>query len=82
MTELIGTVGALCFALSGLPAAYEAIKAGFCSYSRPFLWLWLAGELCLMFYSAQIGAWTLWVNYLPNLLCLLVLFYYNTSKKD
>ncbi len=78
--NMLGIVGSVAFAISGAPAAYAAYKARKCTYSRPFLWLWLIGELSCLGYTAGIGAYVMWINYVPNMLCLLVLFTYNTAE--
>lgn len=51
MIELIGWLGAACFALCGLPQAYVCYKQGHGrGVSNLFMWIWLAGELLTMPY--------------------------------
>lgn len=78
MVELIGTVGSICFAISGIPAAYDAIKNRYCNYSWAFLGLWLIGEVLCSWYVLMKGVAALFYwNYLPNLACLLILICFN-----
>jgi uncharacterized protein with PQ loop repeat len=49
---LIGTLGSIAFALSGLPQAIKSIHDGHSKgISHGMLWLWLFGEVCMIFYS-------------------------------
>jgi hypothetical protein len=73
-------IGSFCFAISAIPAAWEAFQAGICHYSWPFLWLWLIGEINLVIYMIAKKEWVIaGLNYGINLLCLVVLFYFNAS---
>lgn len=76
-TDVIGIVGSICFAVSGLPPAYEAYKARSCSYSKLFLALWFVGESSCIIYAVAKGTYPLLLNYLPNMACLLILIRFN-----
>ncbi len=77
MIELVGTIGSLAFAISGVPAAYAAIKAKTCSYPKSFLALWGFAELLMIVYAFGASQHLLLFNYFPNLVCLAVLTYFN-----
>ena len=73
MTEVLGVIGSVCFAISGVPAAVEAIRKRTCAYNWSFLGLWFVGEACCIGYALLTGQWVLLLNYIPNMACLLVL---------
>lgn len=77
MTEILELVGALCFGISAVPAAFEAFRAKTAQYSWGFLALWAVGEICMIGWAAGTGHYTQLVNYLPNFSCLAVVAYYN-----
>jgi hypothetical protein len=78
MFEIIGMVGSIAFALSGVPAAYHALRDRHCAYPWGFLILWGIGEILCSIYALHQGADILvWFNYVPNFLCLCILGYFN-----
>ena len=80
MTEIIGFIGSVAFAISGIPAACAAYKDRSCTYPWAFLGLWGLGESLCSIYVLSKGADTLfWYNYLPNAICLIVLMRYNNA---
>ncbi len=82
MIDIIGLIGSVCFAVCGIPAAMEAYKAKYCNYNKIFLSLWLTGELACIIYAIGISKPILLINYGGNLICLLVIIYYNKSKQN
>ncbi len=74
---ILAFVGSCAFAVSAIPAAYEAYKAGTCTYNGEFLACWALGELCYLVYMPMTGQYTLLLNYIPNFICLLIIMYYN-----
>lgn len=51
MIEFIGWLGSVCFAVCGAPQAYHCYKTGNGKgISKPFIWIWLAGEILTMPY--------------------------------
>ena len=77
MMEVVGILGSICFALCGVPAAYEAWKFKTCSYSWPFLLMWMIGEVLTSAYVIYLMDWILLFNYAANFICLLIIMYYN-----
>lgn len=79
MTELIGWIGSIMFALCGLPQAILCIQQGHSKgVSRAFLGMWLVGELCFIFFTlAKFGTIPqLLLNYLVNLVFVIVIGFY------
>ena len=81
MLETVGIVGSVCLALCGVPLVLEAWRTGKCSYAWWFLILWIVGEAATLIYTGFRGEWILWLNYIPNLLCLIILFFYNQNSE-
>lgn len=51
MLELIGWLASLCFALCSIPQALQCYRQGHgIGLNKPFMWIWLAGELLMMPY--------------------------------
>ncbi len=81
MIELIGLLGSICFALCGVPAAWEAYKNKHCHFAWGFLWLWAVGEILTLIYVLAVQEWILLLNYGVNLICIIILMYYNQRCK-
>ena len=86
MIEFIGWIGALMFALCALPQAVKSFKEGHSrGLSDLFLWVWLIGELCTIFYVIKsTNDIILLTNYFLNLGTLLIImkFKYLERKSD
>lgn len=80
MIDLVGYIGSICFAICGIPPAVEAIRKGYCEYPKSFLWLWFIGEIATTIYVIAIAKYILLINYIVNLLCLMVLLWKNRSR--
>ena len=85
MIELVGYVGALCFAFCAMPQAIKCHREKSADgLSWLFLILWLVGEICVSIYTYfTIGMLNpLMLNYAGNLIFLTVMIYYkvNPSK--
>ena len=77
MIEVVGWVGAICFSICALPQAYKTWKIKHADdLSALFLWLWTIGEVCMLVYVWPRQDWPLIVNYVFNLVCLIVILYY------
>lgn len=77
MLDTIGYIGAICFALSALPQAYDCYKNKTAKgLSTWFLMLWLIGEVAMLIYVVPKGDKPLILNYILNLSCLLVILKY------
>lgn len=79
LLNLLGWIGAFCFAVSAFPDTYRALK----SKQKPhhkwdLLMLWWTGELCTMLYFGI--KYTIFdpvmLNYLFNFGCLCIIIYY------
>lgn len=79
MGEVLGWLGAMCFAACGVPQAWKCYKDGHAEgLSLWFMLLWLGGEV---FYVAAILidfgfiAWMMF-NYAANFVCIMVMGWY------
>jgi len=78
VVNLIGWIGALCFAVCAAPQAYKSYKQKSSEgISLIFLSLWFIGELFTLFYVAMTTQQLpLILNYIFNILCLAVIIFY------
>lgn len=70
MTNVLGWVGSVCFALCGAPQAAKCVWQGHArGLSLWFLGLWLAGEICYVAAVLTEFGWVAWmmVNYTLNI---------------
>jgi uncharacterized protein with PQ loop repeat len=78
--ELIGWIGAACFALCALPQAIQCYKQKHANgLNNLTLILWLIGEILTILYVLDKGAndlLPLFFNYVVNILLLMVILYY------
>lgn len=84
MIELIGMIGAICFALSGIPQAVKSIIDGHSNgISHGTIWLWLIGEFAMLSYA--FGKYSndliLIINYLANFFVVAVIAFYKYKPK-
>ena len=83
MLETIGYIGAACFALSAVPQAYKSFKEG---HSKGVSWglliLWSLGEICLLIYTLPKQDYPLIVNYVSNLILLIVILKYKFKPRN
>ena len=80
--ELIGWLGNLLLALCALPAAILAIKRGNCDHIGVSLMIpWTAGEVFALYYALQFESVPLNMNYVANLVFLVVLWYYKIWRR-
>ena len=80
--ELIGWIGSICFALSGIPQAYKCYRAGHSrGLSWGFLGLWFIGECFTLVYIIPTGNVPLIFNYSFNFLVLCVLLRYKIWER-
>lgn len=75
--EVIGWLGAVCFALCGAPQAWLSWKQG---HSEGISWgllgLWFIGEVCTLVYVIPKGHLPLLFNYLGNLIFVSLIIRY------
>lgn len=77
MLDIIGWIGAFCFAVCGLPQAYAAYKKGNSEgVSLPFLVLWGLGEILTLIYMLPKQDYPVIFNLLVNLFFILVIMRY------
>ena len=83
MIEFVGWLGAILFALCGAPQAYKSyIDKHSHGLSWGFLGMWLAGEVCVLFYVAMTTMDTILIaNYVANLLILYVILYFKIKPE-
>ncbi len=82
MLDFIGWMGAVLFAVCGLPQAYQSIKDG---HSRGLNWFfllcWLFGEIFTIIYIWPKQDWPLLFNYLMNLAFLGIMVKYKIWER-
>lgn len=78
MVDIIGWIGAICFSVCAAPQAYKSYKEKSSEgISILFLGLWYVGELfTLMYVSLTTAQLPLIVNYVFNIICILIIIYY------
>jgi uncharacterized protein with PQ loop repeat len=78
MVELLGWLGAVCFAICGLPQTVKVVKDGHGNgLSKIFLWLWFWGEVSTLIYVClSTFSWPLFFNYTVNLTFLVIMLKY------
>lgn len=77
MLELIGWIGAICFALCAVPQAWLSIKNGHShGVAWGFLTLWMVGEICTIIYVLPKQHWPLLFNYVFNIIFVAIIIYY------
>ena len=76
--EVIGWIGAILFALCGIPQAWKAYKDGHSDgLSWSFLLMWFGGEvLTIAYVLTKSDVAPLLLNYILNLVCLLTMLNY------
>ena len=77
--EVIGWIGNVCLSICGVPQAWQCYKAGNSNgLSVGFILLWATGELLTFSYilSFEKTTWPLIVNYMTNILVLMVMIRY------
>jgi uncharacterized protein with PQ loop repeat len=83
--SIIGVLGAICFALSGLPQAIKSWKDGHSNgIATATVWLWLIGELFTLIYtySKYPNDYILILNYLSNVILVGIVFKYKYWKRN
>lgn len=81
--ELIGWIGAMAFTFCAVPQAYKSIKDGHSNgLSIYYLLLWLTGEIFTIIYVIPQGKLPLTVNYIGNLIVLLVILKYKFYPRE
>jgi len=82
MLELIGWIGSIAFAISGLPQAIYSYKQG---HSRGItwglIWCWWVGEWFSLIYVIPLGKLPLIINYLGNIVFVGVITYYKIWER-
>lgn len=80
--EIIGWIGAILFSVCGLPQAWQCAKDGHArGLNWAFLLLWLGGEIFTIIYIWDKPDLPLKVNYMVNLLYLIVMIRYKLKER-
>lgn len=75
--EIIAAIGSLMLAVCGLPQAIKSWRMGSAEgVSLVMLMLWLVGEILLGIYVSLIGQFVMLINYLSNVIIVLVILRY------
>ena len=81
---IIGTIGAIAFALSGLPQAVKSWRDGHSNgIAHGTVWLWMIGEASMIAYALYFYPldFVLIANYTLNLILVSIIFKYKYWKK-
>lgn len=80
--EIIGWIGAFCFAVCAIPQAWMCYRNGHANGMSPYLLiLWAGGEICTLAYVLPKGDWPLIFNYLCNMVSLGVICLYKLKPR-
>ena len=80
--EVIGWIGSFLFAICGAPLAYSAWKNKKSEVDILFLNLWFFGEVLTLAYVVYTEPLLpLIANYVFNILCIMVVYYYKWRGK-
>lgn len=79
MWDILGYIASFCFIVCGFPQLILCVKQGHGDgISHGFMWLWLLGELALVFYTSLGLGWNipLFLNAsLCSIICLIIMKY-------
>lgn len=81
---IIGTIGAIAFALSGLPQAVKSWRDGHSNgIAHGTVWLWMIGEVSMITYAIYFypNDLVLIANYTVNLILVSIIFKYKYWNK-
>ena len=82
MLDFAGWIGAVCFAVCGMPQALQSIKQGHSrGLNNIFLACWFFGEIFTIIYVWPKSDFPLLVNYFVNLLFLVIMGYYKFFER-
>ena len=82
MMEIIGWVGTFCFAVCGMPQAWQCYREGHSrGLSWSFLLLWAGGEVFTITYLWPKQDWVLLTNYLLNSVSLILMLRYKIWER-
>ena len=77
LLELLGWIGATCFAICAFPQAYKSYKDGnSAGISWGLLSLWMVGELCMLAYISPKRDYPLILNYVGNIISVGIIIKY------
>ncbi len=80
--DTLGWIGAVFFAICGLPQAAQSVREG---HSKGLNWFfllaWFIGEVCTIVYVWPKADWPLLFNYLVNLVFLLIMLKYKIWER-
>jgi uncharacterized protein with PQ loop repeat len=79
ISDIIGWIGSIAFAICGLPQAWNCFKHKTAKGISPaFVGLWLTGEVCYIASILMKFGWVNWLmfNYIVNLVSIAVISYY------
>ena len=83
---VVGIVGATLLAGCGVPQVLKTLRVGHCyDISAPFIWMWLIGEVVMVFYSTVLRDtdWIIVGSYVLNLaVCIVLAWYKSFPRKD
>ena len=83
MFEIFGILSTLAFATCAMPQVVECWKNKHAhGVSIWFLILWFLGELFGMIYMIEVKNIIIFVNYIINMICTIIIAYYKVWPKD
>lgn len=84
MSVLLGWIGSVCFALTGLPLAVRCTRRGHANdLSLAFLAFWCGGEICYIAAVLLEFGWVSWLmaNYILNLVWITIIVRYRLCPR-
>jgi len=78
--EVINWVANGALAVCGVPLAYKAWKEKGIEINAAFLSLWTIGELGVVAYVISKQEWALTMNYVCNIICIMVVWFYRRNN--
>ncbi len=80
--EIIGWIGSIAFTICAIPFAVDVYKQGRADHITSLgLFLWVLGEICTLIYVVWQRDWPLVLNYIGNLLSLMVIVKFKFSPR-
>jgi uncharacterized protein with PQ loop repeat len=83
MADAIAWIGSMLLAACAIPQAFKCYKTKSSGdFSIAFLLMWGAGEALLLIYAVHIGEVALVINYLTNLIIVVVILRYLPRREE
>ena len=74
--ETVGYLGSVFLAINAIPELIRTVNDRRCHIGWPMLIFWALGEICMTAYSLHLSNIPLMLNYIFNLIIVIVMLYY------